>query len=293
MAPMVEPKTMTAPQTLLAAGDLRPKKQLGQNFLTQPATAAMIVARSRIGPDDVVLEIGAGLGALTLALAKVAKTVYAVETDAHLIGPLRSQLLAAGRQNVKVIHADALALDWMGLAGENQLVVAGNLPYHITAPIVVRLIAQRRCIDRAVIMVQKEMALRLGARPGGKDYGRLSVLLQYAATVEKIADLGAGQFYPQPKIDSQVIRICFRPPQDPIADCEVTLSRVVQAAFAQRRKTLRNSLQPFFLRHRICPTALSSRLSASCISLSRRPETLSVMEFDCLAASAVMLTNTA
>jgi len=272
---------MTAPRTLLSAWDLKPKKQLGQNFLTQPATAQMIVAKSAIGPADLVLEIGAGLGALTLALAKTAKAVLAVETDPNLVQLLHNEILAAGLANVTVIHADALALDWNALGSDGPLVVAGNLPYNIASPIVVRLIAQRRRIRQAVIMVQKEMAQRLAARPGGRDYGRLSVMLQYVATVEKIADLGAGQFYPMPKIDSQVIRIVFRPPEGPIADEEAVLSRVVQAAFAQRRKTLKNALAGSFLD--LDPPGAERLLAAVGIGSGRRAETLSVAEFVTLA----------
>jgi len=268
---------MTAPHNLLAAWDLKPKKQLGQNFLTQPATAEMIVARGGIGPDDVVLEIGAGLGALTLALAKSARAVLAVETDAQLIRLLETEVLAAGLANVTVIHADALALDWNTLAPDQILVVAGNLPYHITSPIVVRLIEQRRRIRQAVIMVQKEMAQRLTAKPGGRDYGRLSVMLQYAASVEKIADLGAGQFFPKPKIDSQVLRIVFRPPEGPVAQSETVLSRVVQAAFAQRRKTLKNALAGSFLD--LDAAGADRLLTAVGIAVTRRAETLSVAEF--------------
>lgn len=272
---------MTAPRTLLSAWDLKPKKQLGQNFLTQPATAEMIVARGGIGPEDVVLEIGAGLGALTLALARTAKAVLAVETDARLVGLLQTEILAAGLANVTVIHADALALNWTELDPYGPLVVAGNLPYNIASPIVVRLIEQRRRLRRAVIMVQKEMAQRLTARPGGRDYGRLSVMLQYAAEVEKIADLGAGQFYPKPKIDSQVIAVCFRPPAEPAARSEATLSKVVQAAFAQRRKTLKNALAGSFLD--LAPAGAERLLTAVGIDPTRRAETLSVAEFVALS----------
>jgi 16S rRNA (adenine1518-N6/adenine1519-N6)-dimethyltransferase len=237
------------------------------------------VTRGGIGSQDVVVEIGAGLGALTVALAKTARKVYAIETDHGLIGLLQTQLEAAQVDNVTVLCQDALTLHWQGLpeAGRVPLVVAGNLPYHIASRIIVDLIDHRRLVRQAVVMVQKEMARRLTASPGNKDYGRLSVMLQYCSQVEKIADLGAGQFYPRPKIDSQVVRIRFRPTIEPRALCETTLSRVVQAAFAQRRKTLKNALAGSHLG--LDPPRAEQLLASVGIDAGRRAETLTVAQF--------------
>ncbi len=194
---------MASPHMLLNASQMRAKKQLGQNFLTDPQTAEAIVTRSRVDPRAVVLEIGAGLGALTVPLARKAARVLAVEKDRELVPLLKTELLAKGITNVVVTAADILALDWETLAppaGE-KLLVMGNLPYNISSQILVRLIRHRRWVERAVLMFQKELAQRIAAAPGNRDYGRLSVMLQYCARIRPLLDLKASQFYPRPKVE--------------------------------------------------------------------------------------------
>ncbi len=269
---------------MLAAHDLRAKKQLGQNFLSDPSTAEMIIRRANLAEGEIILEIGAGLGALTLPLARVARRVIAVEKDAALAGLLRTELRAAGVSNVVVVEADALALDIESLADPAAtLVVFGNLPYNISSQIVVKLIAARSCISRAVLMFQKELAARLTARPGGKDYGRITAMLRYCAQVRLLADLGAKNFFPPPKVDSAVLEIAFtaappHPPHD-----EAHLFRLIAAAFGKRRKTLKNALSASGLG--ISAGEAAAALEQARIDPTRRAETLTPAEFVALEIS--------
>ena len=189
---------MTSPRSLLTAHRLRPHRQLGQNFLSQPSVAEMIVARAGVSPEEVVLEIGAGLGALTIPLARAARGVTAIERDRNLVPLLRAELLAAGIQNVTIIETDALALDLPELArgAGRPLTVFGNLPYNISSQIVIKLIESRRQISRAVLMFQKELAQRLSAGPGGRDYGRITAMLTYCASVQASGRRERPQLFP-------------------------------------------------------------------------------------------------
>lgn len=279
---------MTAPRTLLKAWGLRPRKELGQNFLENPATAEKIAAAADITGDDVVLEIGAGLGALTIPLAQRARRVVAVETDPRLADLLRTEMLARQLSHVEVVTVDILSIDlkqWATSEGSN-IVVVGNLPYNISSQIIVRLIAARAAVRRAVIMIQKELADRLTSPPGSKAFGRLTVMLAYCADVRRVATVGAGQFHPRPKIDSSVIDIRFTDPVAFPANDEAALSRVVKAAFGQRRKTLKNALGGGL--PEVDAAAVDAILAAAGIDPKRRAETLSVAEFvrlaDALAA---------
>ncbi len=264
---------------------MRPKKQLGQNFLADPSIPRMIVNRAGISSEEIVLEIGAGLGALTVPAAKAAKRVYAVETDRGLIDLLQTELLLYKADNVTVLTRDILKFDladFVRQEGIDQpLVVIGNLPYHISSQIVVRLIEGRRWIDRAAMMFQKELARRFMAKPGGRDYGRLSVMLAYCAEVRSLAEVRADLFFPKPKIDSEVIEVRFRKTIEHPASDEAFLFQVVKAAFGQRRKTLRNALAGSELH--IAPEAAGLALDAAGIDAARRAETLSVREFVALS----------
>jgi 16S rRNA (adenine1518-N6/adenine1519-N6)-dimethyltransferase len=268
---------------LLKASQMRAKKQLGQNFLTDPQTAEAIVARSRVGPRAVVLEIGAGLGALTVPLARKAARVLAVEKDRELVPLLKTELRAKGITNVAVTTADILVLDWESLAQApgQKLLVMGNLPYNISSQILVRLIRHRRWVERAVLMFQKELAQRITAAPGNRDYGRLSVMLQYCARIRPVMDLKASQFHPRPKVDSVVLEIDFLSTPPVPADDEDFLAQVVKAAFGRRRKTLRNALGGSQLQ--LSPPAAAALLQTAAIDPARRAETLSVAEFVALS----------
>jgi 16S rRNA (adenine1518-N6/adenine1519-N6)-dimethyltransferase len=270
---------MTAPQTLLKAWQLRAKKAYGQNFLVDPVTAEMIVRQAALASDALVLEIGAGLGALTLPLADRVRRVVAVEKDGDLIQLLQNELLAAGRENVTVIHADILRTDLAALIAPETgpMVVMGNLPYNISSQVVVQLLAARTSVFRAIFMFQKELAERLAAAPGSRTYGRLSVMLQYCAAVKTLTDIAPACFYPRPKVASAILEIRFKKaPETPARD-EALLFRIVRAAFGKRRKTLKNALTRSDLG--LDGSLVTEWLESCAINPQRRAETLSVSEF--------------
>ena len=282
----------TSPQTLLAAWNLHPVKQRGQNFLKDPSTAEMIVARSALSEEDIVLEIGAGLGALTVPLAQKVRKVYAVEKDSRLIKLLKTELLVHQCNNVVVLCDDILkvAIDLLAAENKRPLVICGNLPYNISSQILVRLIHNRQSVDRAILMFQTEMARRIMAQPGSKTYGRLSVMLRYCADTAVVANIKAPMFYPKPRVDSQVLAITFhREPQHPARD-EALLFQTIKAAFGKRRKTLKNALRGSQL-HIASKNVLAEEslqldaataqhlLEQAGIDPQRRAETLSVQEF--------------
>ena len=270
---------MTSPKTLLSAWNLRQRKRLGQNFLSDPSTAKMIVSRSNITSDDVVLEIGAGLGSLTIPLAITAKKVYAVEKDPKLLKLLNTELLTHNLSNVELIHKDILSLDISDIFNKegSKLIVAGNLPYNISSQILVQLINQRNYVTRAVLMFQKELASRLISKPSCKDYGRLSVMLQYCAELKSMAHIKASMFFPTPKVDSEILEITFKDRSNDSVSDEAFLFKVIKASFGRRRKTLRNSLAGSELN--ISTKTATDALDRSGIDPQRRAETLSVPEF--------------
>ncbi|MFP4668133.1 MAG: 16S rRNA (adenine(1518)-N(6)/adenine(1519)-N(6))-dimethyltransferase RsmA [Desulfobacterales bacterium] len=268
---------MTGPRRLLTDLGLSPKKHMGQNFLADPSTAEMIVRRARL-EDAVVVEVGAGLGALTVFAGPVARRVYAVEKDRDLTGILKRVLFERGAENVEVVNENIFDVDLTAIAEKEntRLVVAGNLPYNISSQVIVSLLFQRQIIERAVLMLQSEMAERLYAPPGSKEYGRLSVMTGYCASVSRIARIRANQFYPRPNVDSEVVEIRFKNPSKRAVD-EALLSAVVKAAFGQRRKTLRNALAGSDLA--TDSRRIETALDRADITGSRRAETLSVAEF--------------
>jgi 16S rRNA (adenine1518-N6/adenine1519-N6)-dimethyltransferase len=270
---------LTFPGHLLAVKNLTPKKQLGQNFLVDPSTAEMIVRRAGISVDDAVVEIGAGLGALSIPLAGSARIVYAVEKDRDLIEILSGVLSEKKIANIVLLNKNIFDLEIEEIARGEQckLKLAGNLPYNVSSQIVMWAIDHRHIIESAVFMLQKEMARRISAPAGSDDYGRLSVMVQYFGGVEKIARINAHQFYPRPKVDSEVIGIRFKNTMDHPAADETLFSAVVKAAFGKRRKTLRNALANSDMD--LEPRILDCLWAQSSIDPGRRAETLSVAEF--------------
>jgi 16S rRNA (adenine1518-N6/adenine1519-N6)-dimethyltransferase len=252
------------------------RKRFGQHFLHDPGVIGRIVAAFDPRPTETVVEIGPGRGALTLPLLERAQALHAIELDRDLAARLPA--LAAGRGQLVLHQADALRFDFAALAQRQRLRVIGNLPYNISTPLLFHLLDQADAIADMLFMVQKEVADRMAAAPGTKDYGRLSVMLQWRLQVERLFDVGPGAFHPPPKIWSSVVRLRPRPADQILAVEPEHFARVVQAAFAQRRKTLRNSLRGIldepaaFLRAGIDP--------------GRRPETLTLEEFAALAKSA-------
>ena len=268
---------MTSPKTLLNAWNLKARKEFGQNFLKEPATAERIVDRAEVASCDEVVEIGAGLGILTIAVARRVRKVWAVEKDRRLLPLLRSELHLRDIRNVEILEQDVMGLDLSTLGQSGPLIVMGNLPYNISSQVVIKLIQERRSVRCAVLMFQKELAERLCAQPGGKTYGRISVLLQYTADLGPVHIVTADQCHPRPQVDSAVLRFDFKSAVSPAADDENMLIRVVQAAFGQRRKTLRNALPSGGLP--LGREGLLQALQACDIDPVRRAETLSVVEF--------------
>ena len=270
---------MTSPRTLLSAWNLHPKKQLGQNFLADPSTAGMIIERTGISVDDVVLEIGSGLGALTAPAAAAASKVYAVETDQKIADLLKTELLSGNISNVDIIRNNILNVDIEKTVADEgrKIIVIGNLPYNISSQILVQLINARPVISRAVVMFQKEFAERLIAGPGNRAYGRITVMLGYCADIKSVAVVKAKMFYPRPRVDSQILEIRFKEAVAQPADDEAFLFRVIKAAFGKRRKTLKNALSRSSLGID-APTTVKA-LEAAAIDPVRRAETLTVDEF--------------
>jgi len=276
---------MTTPRTLLAAWNLRPKKYMGQNFLSDPSTAETIISRAHLSSKDVVLEIGAGLGALTIVLARVVKKVYAVEKDRQLIELLKTELLANRISNCEVIAKNILQMDLHAITDTtgSKITVIGNLPYGISSQILIKLIQSRSAIERTVLMFQKELAQRIIAQPGGRDYGRITAMLRYCADIRILADIKSSVFYPPPKVDSTVIEARFRSTAMYGPHDEAMLFAVIKAAFGNRRKTLKNALAASGLG--IDAHSALEALKSAGIDPSRRAETLKPAEFVSLEIS--------
>jgi len=229
---------------LLSAHGLRPNKALGQNFVADPNTVRRIARLSGVGPGSRVLEIGAGLGSLTLALVETGAAVVAVEADRHLVPVLRSLVEPTG---VEVVEGDALTLDLAGLVaarsgGEWDLVA--NLPYNVATPLVLRTLVEVDAVKRLLVMVQREVGERMAAAVGDPSYGAVSVRVAYFARAEVVGRVPASVFVPRPRVESVLVRLVRRPAPavDPATVSYERLDTVVRAGFAQRRKMLRRSL---------------------------------------------------
>lgn len=241
MRELIEAKNTTA---FLKEHDISAKKRYGQNFLIDRRVLERIIEGSEITKEDTVLEIGPGIGTLTQALCGAAGRVIAVEIDKDML-PLLSENLA-DYDNYEIINEDILKVDLASLLGDGAKVkVAANLPYYITTPIIMQLLENKLPIASITVMVQKEVADRMQARPGGKDYGALTLAVQYYSEAEIIANVPPNCFIPRPGVDSAVIRLsCYDTPPVQARD-EKRLFEVIKAAFAQRRKTLANALRNY------------------------------------------------
>ncbi|MFP5487536.1 MAG: 16S rRNA (adenine(1518)-N(6)/adenine(1519)-N(6))-dimethyltransferase RsmA [Acidimicrobiia bacterium] len=223
---------------LLGSGGLAPRRDLGQNFVADPNTVRRIAGLARVGPGDQVVEIGAGLGSLTLALAETGAEVTAVEVDRGIVPVLRE--VVADRPNVRVVEADATTADWSDvLAGATTWTLVANLPYNVGTPLVCDLLDDVPAITSMLVMVQKEVAERFAAGPGTKQYGAVSVKVAYWATARVVATVPASVFVPRPNVESALVRIDRR---DPPTTAPEPLFGLVRRAFNQRRKMLRRSL---------------------------------------------------
>ena len=275
---------MISPQKALRILGRRATKSLGQHFLIHHATAEKIAAAIRPEPGDVVVEIGAGLGALTWPLARSGARVVAVEIDPDLVGYLRKEFLGERFDRLSVECMDILKLDFAGLYGRfsERLKIIGNLPYNISSPVLFKVFREAHCIQQAVLMLQNEVAERVLAGPGSKDHGILSVMATYHSEPKRLMRLKPSQFHPPPKVNSQVISLSLRAcPIQPTVESEWLL-QVVKAAFSHRRKTLKNSLLASNLSN-LTQECIVTALAKAAIAPNRRPEGLSLQEFLMLA----------
>jgi 16S rRNA (adenine1518-N6/adenine1519-N6)-dimethyltransferase len=261
--------TPTEIRRLLREHGLAPRRSAGQNFVVDPNTVRRIVAAAGLAADDVVLEIGPGLGSLTLALAEVTAVVVAVEIDAGLAAALRA--VVAGHDNVEVVHADALRSDLGAVLRGRQARLVANLPYNVATPLVFHALACPQVRD-AFVMVQREVGERWAARPGDRLHAGVSLKLQLLADVEVVFRIPRTVFHPAPNVDSVMVRLTRREDAPEPAD-HGRLARLIDAAFAQRRKTLRNTLAGVAE-----PEIVAAAAEEAGLDLSARAETLSVAD---------------
>jgi 16S rRNA (adenine1518-N6/adenine1519-N6)-dimethyltransferase len=267
---------------LLAAHDLRPSRALGQNFLADPNTARRIVRLARVSPGDRVLEVGPGVGSLTVALAEAVSPdgeVLALELDRHLLPVLHE--VVGDLPQVRVAHGDALRVDYDALLGDARpWTMVSNLPYNVATPLMARLLDEVPGLEILSVMVQKEVAERLVAPPGTPACGAISVKVAYYATASIVGVVPPTVFLPRPKVDSAIARFERRsapPVEVPSAD---GLFRLARTGFAQRRKTLRQALRP------LVGARAEEVLAGAGIAPMIRAETLSLEQWAALARAA-------
>lgn len=250
---------------LLDSNSLAPRRDLGQNFVADPNTVRRIAKLAQVGPGDNVLEIGAGLGSLTIALADTGAAVTALEVDRGVVPVLRE--VVADRPNVTVIEADAMDLDWaatLRTEGAGDWVVVANLPYNIATPLICDILDRVPQVARMIVMVQREAAERFVAPPGSAAYGAVSVKIAYWACAQIIGQVPAAVFFPKPNVESALVEITRREP--PTTDPDA-LFALVRKAFGTRRKMLRRSLSDIIA---------STTFGAADVSPTARPEELSI-----------------
>jgi 16S rRNA (adenine1518-N6/adenine1519-N6)-dimethyltransferase len=269
---------VSAIRELAARHGIRPKRSLGQHFLTDPNLARAIAADAAIGSGDRVVEIGAGLGSLTRALAEAGAEVVALEADRALLPALEESV--GGLDRVRVIHADAMDFEWIAeLHGDDWTLVA-NLPYNVATPLVLETLRRASQIRRMLVMVQREVGERLVAGPGEDAYGGPSLRVSHRAEASLVRRVPPSVFWPRPKVESVVVRLMRR--DRPAVDVpEDRLWRVVDAGFAERRKTMRNAVR----RLGVDADRAGDLLRAAEIDPSARAETLSLRDFARLATT--------
>ncbi len=261
-------------------------KSLGQNFITDKSVIERIVEGADIGADDLVIEIGPGIGVLTAEAAKACARVVAIEIDKKLI-PILSETLQE-YDNIRVINQDILKTDLNEIIDAERdagsfaggVKIIGNLPYYITTPIIMGILEKGVAADSITIMMQKEVADRIKAKPGGKIYGAISVAVQYYCTVTQVASVPKEVFIPRPKVDSAVLKLCIREKRPVELIDERIFFSCIKAGFGQRRKTLLNSLTGV---NGLSRDDIKPVLGQADIDPVRRAETLSIEEFAAIA----------
>jgi len=271
---------------MIAANDLRPSRALGQNFVVDPNTVRRVARLAELEDGQRVVEIGAGIGALTLALVDAGAKVTAVEIDRHLLPILRAQVEDSG---VRVVHDDALTLDWTallhgdvataGTESDRPWALVANLPYNVAVPVIVRALDEAPDVASMLVMVQREVGERLAAGPGTKAYGAVSVKVAYHADARVVGRVPPAVFVPRPRVESVLVRIVRRPAVavDPVVVSPDRLFTVVRAGFAHRRKMLRRSL---------AGVVDAGAFTAAAVSPEARAEELSVEDWGRLVACA-------
>ena len=257
---------------------IRPKKRLGQHFVVNSKILQRTIESASLGPEDIVVEIGAGLGSLTVPMAQRVKKVYAIEVDPRLAHELRNQVSA--NDPVEVIQADALQVDfapWYEQWQQKMKVVA-NLPYEISSPMIFRFFQERNYFSLFVLMLQLEVAKRVVARPGTKDYGPLSLWSQLYTRAQIAFSVGPQAFYPPPQVESAVVRFEILPQPSVVVEDEKILRQVIRSAFTYRRKTLVNALRLGEFAH-LPAEKIREALQSFSISPESRGEALSLEQF--------------
>ncbi|HDP37119.1 MAG TPA: 16S rRNA (adenine(1518)-N(6)/adenine(1519)-N(6))-dimethyltransferase RsmA [Candidatus Atribacteria bacterium] len=267
---------------LLTKYDFKCKKRLGQNFLVDQNTLQIIINSLQLNKEDRILEIGTGIGTLTSALSPLVNQVISVEKDKRLT-PLLEESLSSFN-NIEIIFEDIMKFDLANFfeqkreKGENIEKIVGNLPYYISIPLISQILELNRYLRLAVFLVQKEVGERLMAKPGGKDYGILSLVAQYYSKPQKVHIVPSTVFYPQPKVSSMIIKLdIYKKPQVQ-AGSEKLFFNIIRASFQQRRKRLINSLSNYF-KGEIAKTEIENILTEVSIDKNRRGETLTLEEF--------------
>jgi 16S rRNA (adenine1518-N6/adenine1519-N6)-dimethyltransferase len=273
---------MTTPLTILRQRGIRPRKHLGQSFLQDQNITNKIIEFADIQPDETIVEIGAGLGIMTSLMAAKARRVIALDVDPEMIQILKERL--QGLDHVQVIKTDVLKYDFFSACPpdiSDKLKIIGNVPYQISSPLLFRLLDFRRCISSMVLMLQKEVVDRISALPGTKNYGIPSVAVSMFCRTERLMDVPASCFYPEPKVVSSILKMSVR--ERPLIELrdEALFRQIVRLAFAKRRKTLMNNFRNIHLPG-YSPEGMLSALQASGIDGMRRAETLSAKEFGLL-----------
>ena len=269
--------------SILKKYNIKPRKSLGQNFLVDGKILDCIIDKAQISPNNLVIEIGPGLGTLTEILADYAKEVLAIEIDGRMVDILRETL--GSRKNVTILHQDFLQVDTQSLLAQfkpckhSGFQIIANLPYYISTPIIQKIIDEREGLISAVIMLQKEVAERIAAEPGGKEYGSLSVAVQYFLHTEIVGVVPKESFLPAPKVESAILKLTPYENKPVQVVNEDLFFKIVYGAFRQRRKTLLNNLKHLdFLSHMDSFELLECFKEAG-IDEKRRGETLSMQEF--------------